>query len=163
MMAANVAEPRAPANRARSRRATRARSPSGHQVQDTERRRPMTRESKPRPARGVRTRAVHGTHTVSPGPASTPIVHSATFSFASLAAMDAEQERGAAGAYYQRVGHPTLHACERKLAELEGAEGALLFSSGVAALAAIFLAYLKSGDHVIAVDQCYGGTHDLLH
>jgi len=122
----------------------------------------MTRESKPRPARGVRTRAVHGVHTASPGPVSTPIVHSATFSFPSLAAMDAEQERGAAGAYYQRVGHPTLHACERKLADLEGAETALLFSSGVAALAAMFLAHLKAGDHIIALHQCYGGTHDLV-
>jgi cystathionine beta-lyase/cystathionine gamma-synthase len=122
----------------------------------------MSSNSKPRPARGVRTRAVHGVHAVSPGPVSTPIVHSATFSFPSLAAMDAEQELGAAGAYYQRVGHPTLHACEQKLAGLEGAETALLFSSGVAALAAMFLAHLKAGDHIIALHQCYGGTHDLL-
>ncbi len=122
----------------------------------------MNREPRPRPARGVRTRAVHGVHPVSPGPVSTPIVHSATFSFPSLAAMDAEQERGAAGAYYQRVGHPTLHACEQRLAGLEGAEAALLYSSGVAALAGMFLAYLKAGDHIIALHQCYGGTHDLL-
>ena len=123
----------------------------------------MTRDPKPRPARGVRTRAVHGAHGGTLGPVSTPIVHSATFSFANLAAMDAEQERGAAGAYYQRVGHPTLHACEERLAGLEGAEGALLFSSGVAALASLFIAHLKAGDHVIALHQCYGGTHDLLH
>lgn len=122
----------------------------------------MSREPKPRPARGVRTRAVHGADAISPGPVSTPIVHSATFSFPSLAAMDAEQERGAAGAYYQRVGHPTLHACEQRLADLEGAEMALLFSSGVAALAAMFLAHMKSGDHIIALHQCYGGTHDLV-
>jgi cystathionine gamma-synthase len=122
----------------------------------------MTRDPRPRPARGVRTRAVHGVHPVSSGPVGTPIVHSATFSFPSLTAMDAEQERGAAGAYYQRVGHPTLHACERTLAGLEGAEEALLFSSGVAALAAMFLAHLKAGDHIIALHQCYGGTHDLV-
>jgi cystathionine beta-lyase/cystathionine gamma-synthase len=77
--------------------------------------------------------------------------------------MDAEQARGAAGAYYQRVGHPTLHACEERLAALEGAEGALLFASGVSALAAMFLTHLRSGDHAIALHQCYGGTHDLLH
>ena len=122
----------------------------------------MTRDPKPRPARGVRTRAVHGAHPGAPGPVSTPIVHSATFSFPSLAAMDAEQERGAAGAYYQRVGHPTLHACEQRLAGLEGAEAALLLSSGVAALAASFLSHLRAGDHAIALHQCYGGTHDLL-
>ena len=122
----------------------------------------MPRDSKPRPARGVRTRAVHGAHPSAPGPMSTPIVHSATFSFATLGAMNAEQERGAAGAYYQRVGHPTLRACEERLAGLDGAEGALLFSSGVAALAAIFLAHLRNGDHALALHQCYGGTHDLL-
>ncbi|HKQ58049.1 MAG TPA: aminotransferase class I/II-fold pyridoxal phosphate-dependent enzyme [Candidatus Eisenbacteria bacterium] len=122
----------------------------------------MTRDPKPRPARGERTRAVHGTHAVVHGTMSTPIVHSATFSFPSLAAMDAEQDRGAAGAYYQRVGHPTLHACEQRLAGLEGAEAALLFSSGVAAIASVFVSHLKAGDHVVALHQCYGGTHDLL-
>lgn len=122
----------------------------------------MSRDSKPRPARGERTRAVHGAHPGSPGPMSSPIVHSSTFSFATLDAMNAEQARGAAGAYYQRHGHPTLRACEARLADLEGAETALLFSSGVAALAAIFLAMLRSGDHAIALHQAYGGTHDLL-
>ena len=122
----------------------------------------MNRDSKPRPARGVRTRAVHGSHGGNVGPVSTPIVHSATFAFPSLAAMDAEQQKGAAGAFYQRHGHPTLHACEERLAAMEGSEGALLFASGVAALAAIFLSHLKAGDHAIAIHQCYGGTHDLL-
>lgn len=122
----------------------------------------MTRDPKPRPARGVRTRAVHGTHRTAPGPVSTPITHSATFSFPSLEALNAAQDRRAAGAYYQRLGHPTLHACEQRLAGLEGAAQALLFSSGVAAIAAAFLATLKAGDHVIALHQCYGGTHALL-
>jgi len=93
---------------------------------------------------------------------STPIVHSVSAGFASLEAMLAEKEREAAGLYYQREGHPTLHSCEEKLAALEGAEAALLFSSGMAALSCLFLAHLKPGDHVVALDQCYGGTHGLL-
>ena len=113
--------------------------------------------------RGDRTRAVHGDAGPGAGPVSTPVVRSATFSFESLEAMNAEQERGRDGAYYQRVGHPTLRACERRLADLEGAEDALLFSSGVAAIAAVLLSQLKAGDHVIALHQSYGGTHDLLH
>jgi len=112
--------------------------------------------------RGDRTRAVHGASDSHRGPASTPIVHSATFSFDSLDDLNAERERGRDGAFYQRVGHPTLRACERRIAEIEGAEDALLFSSGVAAIAAVFLSQLRSGDHVIALHQCYGGTHDLL-
>jgi cystathionine gamma-synthase len=114
-----------------------------------------------RRARSERTRAVHGTHG-GEGPLSTPIVHSATFAFPSLEAMNEAQSLGAAGAYYQRVGHPTLHAVERRLADLEGAGAALLFSSGLAAIAAAFFTLLKPGDHVLALRQCYGGTHMLL-
>jgi cystathionine beta-lyase/cystathionine gamma-synthase len=114
-----------------------------------------------RRARGERTRAVHGVHE-GHGPLSTPIVHSATFSFPDLAAMNEAQGRGAAGAFYQRNGHPTLHAVECALADLEGAEAALLFSSGLAAIAATFFTLLKPGDHVLALRQCYGGTHMLL-
>ncbi len=119
-------------------------------------------DAPPDPPHGERTRAVHGAHARQAGAVSTPIVHSATFSFADLDALDAEQGKGAAGAYYQRVGHPTLRACEERLAALEGAEEALLFSSGMAALSAMFMAYLAAGDHVVALHQCYGGTHGLL-
>ena len=119
-------------------------------------------DSVPSPTQGVRTRAVHGDHRGHTGPASTPIVHSVTFGFDSLDALNEEQFKGAAGAYYQRVGHPTLRAVEERLAHLEGAEMGLLFSSGVAAIAAVFLTHLESGDHVVALHQCYGGTHDLL-
>src|SRR5262245_49348137 len=119
----------------------------------------MTRDAKGNRGQGVRTRAVHGAGDPAGGAMSPPIVHSATFSFDSLAAMNAEQDRGPAGAFYQRTGHPTLRACEERLAGLEGAEGALLFSSGVAALASLFLAHLRTGDHVVALDQSYGGTH----
>ncbi|MBI3539479.1 MAG: aminotransferase class I/II-fold pyridoxal phosphate-dependent enzyme [Candidatus Eisenbacteria bacterium] len=122
----------------------------------------MARDSRPRPARGDRTRAVHGSEHEKPGPMSTPIVHSSTFSFASLEAMNAEQDRGADGAYYHRVGHPTLRACERRLAAIESAEDALLFSSGVAALACMFMAQLSAGDHALTLHQSYGGTHDLF-
>ena len=117
---------------------------------------------KPRPARKSSTRAVHGSKPHDFGPLSTPIVHSSTFSFPSLAAMNAEQDKGAAGAYYQRVGHPTLRACEERLAGLDGAESALLFSSGVSATAAVMLSVLKPGDHIVALQQCYGGTAELV-
>ncbi len=121
-----------------------------------------SRDPKAKPPDRVRTRVVHGQHPGHVGPASTPIVHSATFGFPSLEALNAEQFKGAASAYYQRVGHPTLSAVEARLADLERAETGLLFSSGVAALAAVFITSLQSGDHVVALRQCYGGTHDLL-
>jgi cystathionine beta-lyase/cystathionine gamma-synthase len=111
---------------------------------------------------GLDTRAVHGPHLGATGAMSTPIVHSVTFSFESLDGMLAQQNAGSAGAFYQRNGHPTIHAVEERLAALEGAEGALLFPSGMGAIGSAFLASLKSGDHVVCVDPCYGGTQALL-
>ena len=122
----------------------------------------MSPDSHSNSRKGVNTRAVHGPHPSGPGPMSTPIFHSSTFAFDSLEAMLAEKERHAAGGFYQREGHPTLHACEERLAALEGAEAALLFSSGMAALSSLFLSQLRAGDHVVAIDQSYGGTHGLL-
>ena len=116
---------------------------------------------RPKPP-GLETRTVHGPHVGATGAMSTPIVHSATFSFESLDDMNAAQAAGSAGAFYQRNGHPTINAVEERLAALEGCEGALLFPSGIGAIAAAFLAYLKSGDHVVCVDPCYGGTQALL-
>jgi cystathionine beta-lyase/cystathionine gamma-synthase len=111
---------------------------------------------------GLETRTVHGPHPGATGAMSTPIVHSATFSFDSLDDLNAAQAAGSAGAFYQRNGHPTIHAVEERLAALEGAEEALLFPSGMGAIGATFLGHLKSGDHVVCVDPCYGGTQALL-
>ena len=120
--------------------------------------------SDPAPERvpALETNAVHGPHLDHVGELSTPIVHSATFSFASLDDMLAAQQQQAAGSFYQRKGHPTIHATEERLAHLEGAEAALLFPSGMAAISCAFLALLKAGDHVVCVDPCYGGTQALL-
>lgn len=117
---------------------------------------------KPERDPGLETRAVHGPHIGETGAMSTPLVHSATFSFESLDAMVAQQDRGSAGSFYQRNGHPTIHATEERLASLEGAEASLLFPSGMGAISSTFLGYLKSGDHVVCVDPCYGGTQALL-
>ncbi len=106
--------------------------------------------------------AVHGPHHEATGPVSTPVVHSATFSHPSLDALLAQQQAGPAGAFYQRVGHPTIFACEERLAALEGSEAALLFPSGMAAISSVFVGALKAGDHVVCVDPCYGGTQQLL-
>jgi cystathionine beta-lyase/cystathionine gamma-synthase len=110
----------------------------------------------------LETTAVHGPNVEKTGALSTPIVHSATFSFPSLDAMVEQQHEGSAGAFYQRKGHPTIHATEERLAELEGSEAALLFPSGMGGISSVFLALLKSGDHAVCVDPCYGGTQALL-
>ena len=55
--------------------------------------------------------------------------------------------------------HAVLH---RKLAALENGEAALVTSSGMAAISTSLLALLSAGDHLLAQDCLYGGTHDLL-
>lgn len=116
----------------------------------------------PRHTHAMETNAVHGPHVDRTGSVSTPIVHSATFTFGTLAAMQAEQRADTGGAFYQRKGHPTIFAAEERLAQLDGAEAALLFPSGMAAISTTFLALLRSGDHVVCVDPCYGTTQALL-
>jgi cystathionine beta-lyase/cystathionine gamma-synthase len=66
------------------------------------------------------------------------------------------------GFTYSRAGNPTVSALERRLADLENAEYATCFSSGLSATTALFLALLKSGDRVIVSEVCYGGTVRLL-
>ncbi len=55
--------------------------------------------------------------------------------------------------------HLTLH---RKLAALENAEAALVTASGMAAISTALLTVLASGDHLLAQDTLYGGTHDFI-
>ena len=123
----------------------------------------MSRDSESSSTPGANTRAVHGAGHPPGGAVGTPIVHSATFTAPSLEAMLREQDLGADGNFYQRVGHPTLRHVEARLAALEGAPRALLFGSGMAAISSVLLAHLRPGDHVVALRQCYGGTIELLH
>ncbi len=64
--------------------------------------------------------------------------------------------------FYTRYGNPTICAFEDAIAELEGAEAARAFSSGMGALTAVILGLCSSGDHVVAQRQLYAGTQMLL-
>jgi cystathionine gamma-synthase len=76
-------------------------------------------------------------------------------------ARDQDYELRAAGVSYGRDKNPTYLIAERVLAELEGAAGALLFSSGLAGAVALFQT-LKPGDHVVAPVIMYHGLRDWL-
>ncbi len=54
---------------------------------------------------------------------------------------------------------PNQEAVVGKLCALEGAEAGVLFSSGMAAMSTAILAFAKAGDHVVLMDELYGGTH----
>jgi len=66
------------------------------------------------------------------------------------------------GYTYTRSGNPTVAALEKKLGELEGVSPAACFATGMAAITALFLSELHSGDHLICSDVIYGGTVRLL-
>lgn len=65
------------------------------------------------------------------------------------------------GYEYSRSGNPTRYALEKNLASLEGGKIAFAFASGLAATTNILL-LLKNGDHIISIDDVYGGTRRLL-
>ncbi len=88
----------------------------------------------------------------------TPDLDAAARSFDSLASGDGPQ-----GSFvYQRLFNPTTDRFERALAELEGAEDAAAFSSGMAAFTAVLLAAKSRGAHVVAVRPLYGTADHLL-
>ena len=59
---------------------------------------------------------------------------------------------------YGRYGNPTVRAAEAKLAALEGAQDAMLVSSGMGAVTSTLLLMLAAGDHMILTDECYHST-----
>jgi cystathionine beta-lyase/cystathionine gamma-synthase len=89
------------------------------------------------------------------GPLSTPIYQTSTFEVT-----DSEQQLRATHTdmFYTRYGNPTHTVAEKAIADLEGADGALLFASGMTAITTTVLALLKSGDHIIAQRDIYGGA-----
>jgi cystathionine gamma-synthase len=61
---------------------------------------------------------------------------------------------------YARIGNPTVLCVEKRLAALEGAEKAQLFSTGMAAVTTSMLAFVKSGDHIVVTSDCFKRTRD---
>jgi cystathionine beta-lyase/cystathionine gamma-synthase len=91
----------------------------------------------------------------------TPIHRSATFRFASTEDL-LEAARGRRPGYYGRYGHPNFAVVERKFAALHGAEDAVLFGSGMAAIAATLQGLARPGHRIVALRDLYGGTRELL-
>ncbi len=88
----------------------------------------------------------------------TPDLDAAARSFDRLVGGDAPD----GGFIYQRLFNPTTDRFERALAQLEGAEDAAAFASGMAALSAVLLAAKARGSHVVAVRPIYGTADHLL-
>ena len=92
----------------------------------------------------------------------TPIYETSTFVFNSAADVVTYQEGKGGGYLYSRYENPTLVAVEQKLAAIDGAESALLFSSGMAAISTALLTLLKTGDEIVCSAAIYGGTFHII-
>ncbi len=66
------------------------------------------------------------------------------------------------GHFYTRVSNPTIDIAERKVAALEGADGALCFSSGMGAMSAAILYFVRASCHVVLVGTAYGPTRAFI-
>lgn len=95
-------------------------------------------------------------------PLTTPIYETATFVFASARDVERYQEGSLPAYLYSRYENPTMVALEEKLAAADGAETALVFSSGMAATATTMLALLRAGDEIVCAAAIYGGTFHLI-
>ncbi len=111
---------------------------------------------KDRGSLALSTLAVHGTAPVreTDAPIVSPLHQSVNY----------VQEVGTAdGMRYPRYGNgPNAEIVQKRLAAIEGAEGALVLSSGMGATACALLALLRPGDHLLASSWLYGGTRTLL-
>jgi cystathionine gamma-synthase len=109
------------------------------------------------PASGESTRAVHGGERNGDS-ITAPIHQTSTFVFEDSEEVRAYQEGRKQRDEYGRYGNPTWRAVERKLCELEGAEEAVLFASGMCAATTTFLALLPRGGHLVVTSDCYRRT-----
>ncbi|MBZ5858046.1 trans-sulfuration enzyme family protein [Flavihumibacter profundi] len=84
-----------------------------------------------------------------------PIIQTSNFAFRKVDDMGKAFEDEMSGYLYSRGINPTVDILRAKLAALDGAEDALVFNSGAAAIFAAVLANVKSGDHIVSVKQPY--------
>ncbi len=96
---------------------------------------------------------------------STPIVQTSNYSFESTHEVFEFMKAKAQGRIireheYGRYFNPTQQETERKLAAIEGAERAILFSSGMSAVILTLMAYMKKDGHIIFTGDCYRQTRD---
>ena len=107
------------------------------------------------------TAAVHGASDLEKknAPVAPPIYQTSTFA---VTDNDEQIRVTTTDRYYTRWGNPTITLAEQTLAALEGTEAARVFASGMGAITTTILALLKSGDHIVAQRDIYGGVTKFL-
>jgi len=124
----------------------------------------MTKSSpKSKPFKGGKSLATRSIHAGEPrkkyaDSLTTPIVQTATFTFSGSKAIEDYTKKGKEHFEYGRYGNPTAQIAEKRLADLEGAEECVVFSSGMSAITTTILSLLRSGDHIVITDDSYKKT-----
>ncbi len=90
------------------------------------------------------------------GAVNTPVVRASTILAPTVAAFEVAHSRRFSSPYYGRYGTATTRALEDAVAQLEGGYRGIALPSGLAAITAALLGFLKAGDHVLMVDSVYG-------
>jgi methionine-gamma-lyase len=111
----------------------------------------------------LETRAIHAADDHNPGPGLVPpLVQSSTFRLESTEQGARYTQSRAPEALYTRWGNPTTRHLEILLADMEGGERALAFSSGLGAISSAVFARLRPGDHAVFGDSLYAATHEIV-
>ena len=91
-----------------------------------------------------------------------PVVHSVSFGYPDLDSWHAVALERAPGHIYSRISNPTVRAFEEKIRDLEAAQAATGFSSGMAAISATLFTFLRPGNRMVSIKDSYGGTNKLF-
>ncbi|HFK1517662.1 TPA: methionine gamma-lyase [Bacillus cereus] len=91
-----------------------------------------------------------------------PLFQTSTFTFETAQQGEASFAGVDPSYIYSRLGNPTVKLFEERMEELEGGEEALAFGSGMAAISATLIGFLKAGDHIICSNGLYGCTYGFL-
>ena len=113
---------------------------------------------------GFGTRCIHSGEAPDPttGAHGVPLYQNVTFAFETHGQIEAMRSGERPHFTYSPRGNPTVRCLELKIADLEGTESSVAFSSGMAAVSGVLLTLLGGGGHVIASDQLYDLTRTFL-
>jgi cystathionine beta-lyase/cystathionine gamma-synthase len=92
-------------------------------------------------------------------PMVTPIVNAVNYEYESFEVLRQITDGEIDGYTYHRDDNPTVRAVEKKMAKMEGAEDAIICTTGMAACTMVFLTYLSAGDHLIIYHDVYGANY----
>ena len=111
------------------------------------------------------TQALHSGHNVKDhaGTRAVPIYQTTSYVFEDTNQAAGRFNLSQPGYIYTRLNNPTNDVLEQRLAVVEGGIGAVVTSSGTAAIATTLLTLLRSGDHIVSSSSLYGGTFNLLN